>query len=288
MHGAKGIIALVVPTDSIPVDCILNPLATSDRTIPGRLSETYLAGLTRDVRDEALSLRKSAGVNKAIEYIKGFFDIVTPKLSKALNKFTTTEKEEFLEDLESNDLHIGKRLQDTSFVSLYEELESSKYTKLDVDMTLNIPGIPRVEIKGTSRGTLYTTLLNNLPTACIVTDKPRVNSLGLAPSTSKDIKSRYPYNVQATRILSEPETKIMVSYCSPFLIAELRDRMSSTDRQREQCKAVLTAKDPANIEVLLNRKRFPYIPGIGTEMMNAIYSTGGFELTHTKLLKKGR
>jgi len=64
--------------------------------------------------------------------------------------------------------------------------------------------------------------------------------------------------------------------------------MSSTDRQREQCKAVLTAKDPANIEVLLNRKRFPYIPGIGTEMMNAIYSTGGFELTHTKLLKKGR
>ena len=288
MHGAKGIIAMVLPDEDMPCECILNPLAVSDRTIPSRLAETYLAGVTRVVRKEALAkLDESyseANVDNAINYIVGYYNIVTPKLGSVLNSYNHKDRLEFMTDLKDSELHINKRFEDADFIKLYEEIEASPYAKVYIEGVIKIPNVKPIDITGkTSRGILYTTLLNNLPTSSMATDKPRINSLGLSPSTSKEVKNKYPYNMQATKILSEPETKIITSYCTPFLIAELRDRMSSTERQLAQCVALLKEKDPANIPVLLDRKKYPFIAGIGTEIMNAIYVTGGFKLTHTKL-----
>lgn len=289
LHGAKGIIGMVLPAKDMPCDCILNPLATPDRTIPGRLEESYLASLTRDVRVKALTYFKDGKVDKAINYIVGYYNIVTPALAKSLRKYNENDKVGFLKDLENSELHIRKRFQDTNFVEMYKELESSIYKKEKLVGSLKLPGIPSIDLTGkTFKGTLYTTMLNNLPTACMATDKPRVNALGLAPSTSKMVKNKYPYNVQASRILSEPESKIIVSYGDPKLIAELRDRMSTTARQLEQCTELLIKPDPANIDVLLDRKKFPFIPGIGSAIMSSIYTTGGLEQTHTKILKKER
>jgi len=278
----------VLPDEDMPCECILNPLAVSDRTIPSRLAETYLAGVTRVVRKEALAkLDESyseASVDNAINYIVGYYNIVTPKLGSVLNSYNHKDRLEFMTDLKDSELHINKRFEDADFIKLYEEIEASPYAKVYIEGVIKIPNVKPIDITGkTSRGILYTTLLNNLPTSSMATDKPRINSLGLSPSTSKEVKNKYPYNMQATKILSEPETKIITSYCTPFLIAELRDRMSSTERQLAQCVALLKEKDPANIPVLLDRKKYPFIAGIGTGIMNAIYVTGGFKLTHTKL-----
>jgi len=285
IHGAKQIVGMVLPDKDMPCDCILNPLASSDRTIPSRLIESFFSGVTRDVREEALLL----GKEKGLEYIKGFFDIVSPDLSKALRDTDATNRDSFYQDLKENNMHIHRRFQDTDFTEVFNALRNSVYAKNKIEGILRLPGIPDIDLTGlTTKGNLYTMLLDNLPSSCMATDKPRVNALGLAPSTSKIVKNKYPYNVQASKILSEPETKIIASYASPELIAELRDRVSVLPRQSAQCKALLTAKDPANIEVLLDRKKFPFVPGIGTVMMNAIFITGGFKLTHSKLIKKGK
>jgi len=89
---------------------------------------------------------------------------------------------------------------------------------------------------------------------------------------------------QPSRIWGEAEMRILVSYTPPELSAELADRSNNRDAMEAICWGLMTAKNPSNIENLVDREIYPLGHARPNEIVNHVAEIGGWRFRYKEYI----
>lgn len=89
---------------------------------------------------------------------------------------------------------------------------------------------------------------------------------------------------QPSRIWGEAEVRILVSYTPPELFAELADRSNNRDAMEVICWGLLTAKNPSNIDNLVDREIYPLGHARPNEIVNHVAEIGGWRFRYKEYI----
>jgi hypothetical protein len=285
--GGKGIVSMVIPDAQIPegIDIVLSPNSTFNRNNPGRLFEGYFAQTARQLRAHILSYmnpKDPKTIDKAIKDIEDYYKLISPTLADAFINSSDRDKKKFILDLQTEEIRLHFTVTNTDNEEKVHKLQNSKFKLVKRSFRLPLPDGSSIESDPVAIiNTMQVMLLSNLPTGQGVCNTPKVNNMGIPPSLSKQEKLRTPHRNSASKILAEPETKLLLAHVGPEVVAELRERVNNLETQYNYYTRILTAPNPTNIDKL-RFKSERFTGGTVLNMFNGILRAGGSKLTYKK------
>ncbi len=295
--GDKGIVSYVIDDEKMPIDdngvrveIMFGPLSTIARNNPGRLYESYLNYSSRMVKKKIVEMVNGRDVedlnnkefdaifNKVLSFIKHLND-------KQYNAYKTSPKNkrvDIVKDIIKNELYFLLPIGEKKLIEVVTSLQNSEFktTATSIDMELN--GVRVKSEEPVLVGTMYIMLLSKIADSGLVCNTPKLNHFGVPISSSKIAKQRLPWHNNATKILSETETRLFASYLRPDALIELRDRSVSLTSQRLLYKGILEADNPSNIDRIINREEHPYGDDEILKIVRKVFNASGVDLVTEK------
>jgi len=272
-----------VTAEGLQTHFIMGSQSTGDRNNPGRLIEGYLASSTIILNNELKELLAKGKKDEVLKKALAFYKIASPVLYEHLRAADEYTLEDFYHEVANDGFRIQRNAEDGDNVTVIDKLEQSEFKRHPQPLAIPV-GVDRTIMTDSPilMSTLYIMLLNRTPGKTHVCDTPNLNHLGVTPTMSKQAKARLPNYNSAGKFLAEPETKILVTYGKPELIAELRDRMVRPETQYLMTKNLIQEQNPENINEVIDRRTYPYDAGTPITILNALLMTSGTKIEFKK------
>jgi hypothetical protein len=301
-HGAKGVIVGVWDDEKMPytminghkviADVIMDPSSVVLRMNPGRIHEMYFNAISRKTQAE---IRKAmGGIKPILEYTKkeiedgwnillGLYKIIGTEQYTEYSKLTN--QRDILEILEEC---ITKE------VFIYYKVSSDKkpYEIItDVQGTIYQPEINYVYVpkdNGEEKMTkqpamiapLYTILLAKTGESYLSVSSAKVNHFGLPIGVGANTRNYLPYRSSPTKVLSETESRLYLSYVGQLGLVELKDRANSIPTHETLYSNILKAEHPTNIQNVVDRNITPYGNDSTLDLINNIFNSAGLDIIY--------
>lgn len=281
--GGKGVLVKTLPRSHMPVDddgnsadIVADPNATISRMNIGRCYEHYFNACSRDIRkrirqqlglveNQKISVEELASFSKKMvmdiwEYLKGFYQIISP-LRMYENFALKINEQQIYEHLtycinewiiiyfppenETEDIEVVKQLE-----------EYVKPTWTEVSYIGNSGKLNRTKEK-VRIAPMYYLLLEKTGDDWTAVPSARLQNYGVLSQITNADKFSQPTRQQAIRAFGESEVRILRSNTPAQATAEIMDRNNNPDAHAQIVENILTAEDPMNIEVAVNREEIP-------------------------------
>ena len=293
MHGGKGVIAIILPDDCMPVDSegnradiIVDPASVIGRINPGREYEQYINGAIvkaeKQIRNTAAS--KSANAyDKAFETLLEFLSLVSPQQYSTYKSITSPdERKEIIDYIINEQLMIyypvdGKRRH----MDVVTAIEShGKFAPPVGPVSHMLRGERDVTVDDVIIAPQYFMLLEKIADVWQSAASTRVNHFRVPATINRGNKHRLPWRASIPRMLGETETRIISSFCPPEVITELMDRATNIQTHLHIYERLLKEDYPTRIDRIVDRKRIPYGNGNIERMVKQMMNTAGFDIQY--------
>lgn len=290
-HGSKGMVVEVRDPEKMPVDkwgnvadVIMDPTSISSRMNVGRLYEIYFGASSRQMKRRVTDFCKANDMN-IVTNVDEIFTVIVKYLkmigedqgSIYESNATHGRKLEVLKEIIDKEFYVKMTISNRKgHMNVVSELEESEF-KLE-ETQLFIDG--QITDTNIFMGPIYLMLLNKSSDNYLATASSLNNHYNLPVRRSVADKHTIPYSDNPPRILSETELRFIANNAnSPILAAELKDRASSADTHKHMYRRLLQLEKPTDIDVLVDRKEYPYGNDEARIIIKNVFSSLGVDLT---------
>jgi len=292
MHGGKGIISGVRPDSEMPIDAngiradmLMNPNSTFHRMNLGGKYEGYFTTATYIVNMKLKTMSTPdtlrSNYKQMYDYVLDFLAIFDTEQYTVIANLNESQQLEFI-----SHIYNGFGLQvllpidnHKSMVDIALELMNSIYAPIDTHFFIEENGemVPSVS-KGMSE-VMYIFLLNKTGETGLSVASAKLNHFGLPTAPNTELKQRMCYNGAPTKILSETETRLILSTAGVETLAELRDRNLNHDSHYQIYEKILTASKPSNIGAVIDRKITPFSGDVPSQIFKTVTNAMGLDIS---------
>lgn len=285
----KGVICKIAEPHEMPVDengvradIVMDPGSTISRMNIGRLYEQYInssSDMTVKVIEEnvcgMLGIDKTAsglGVKlaelenlndpvfmKAWDYLLNFYKITSPIM---YNWFTngqyTGSRADHLHSVIKNGIFLylppDNSPESTDIVRQLEKQYRPPYGSVEY---IGSSGKKVKTVDPVRIGSMYIMLLEKTADDWTAVSSGKLQAFGVLSQRTNSDKYSTPVRNQAIRALGEAEVRIYVSYVGPKVTADILDRNNNPASHAAVLESILTADQPTNIDMAVDRKKIP-------------------------------
>jgi len=293
MHGGKGIISGVRPDNEMPLDSngirtemLTNPNGTIHRMNLGGKYEGYLTTAVYMVNAKIKEMASRIDIRKSFDEV---YNYVLPFL-----KIFGNEQYELIASLDANQRlsfvsHIcapGNNLQVLLAIDniktnpeIAEEIRRSPYAPNSDHFFINDNGTMTPSISKGMCELMYIFILNKTGETGLSVASAKLNHFGLPTAPNTELKQRMSYNGAPTKILSETETRLILSTAGVETLAELRDRNLNHDSHYKIYESILSAEKPTNIDQVIDRTKTPFTGDVPSQIFKTVTNAMGIDIS---------
>ena len=125
---------------------------------------------------------------------------------------------------------------------------------------------------------VYTIILSKIGDNFLSVAGAKLNHFGFPIGVGSATRNYLPYRASPTKILSETESRLYLSYVSRKAIAELKSRANDIDVHESLYRNILDSEIPTNIDTVYDRKEHGYGEDSAMELINNIFNCAGIEI----------
>lgn len=292
MHGGKGIISGVRPDAEMPMDAngiqshmLMNPNSTIHRMNLGGKYEGYITTAVHMVNMKLKSMTDAKSIKSNYKamygYVLGFLEIFGTEQYDVINSLDDKSKLDFITHIYNEPIGLQVFLPIDSAknnAAIVTDLRNSPYAPIDTHFFIEENGemIPSVS-KGMCE-MMYIFLLNKTGETGLSVASAKLNHFGLPTAPNTELKQRMCYNGAPTKILSETETRLILSTAGVETLAELRDRNLNHDSHYQIYEKLLTAPKPTNINAIIDRKITPFSGDVPSQIFKTVTNAMGVNI----------
>lgn len=306
-YGGKGVVCAIAEPWEMPVDehgnvadFVFDPGSTVNRMIPSRLYEQYFNAASRDVwksTKEMLNVptQSSKGVIQAhLENIqKTNPELFYQAWNRLMRYYEVTVPRQH--DVFANNRHKSTplshltHLMDEGFIVLHirtdHELEyknmvadvEEEFAPLWGPVTYVDPFGRKVTTRRKIRiAPMHILMLEKIADSWSAVASARMQHYGVLATMSNQDKYSQPIRHNPTRAFGESEIRILASYTSSKVAAEILDRNNSIHTHKEIVRNILRAPYPTNIDLAVDRNKIPYGGARPLQLVKHIARCGGW------------
>lgn len=281
LHGSKGIIIEIRDDEYMPytidkygnkivADIIMDPISVVSRMNPSRVYEQFFNDASRKCQALLRSMVKNRHKPTANEIelcfntLLEFFALFgTEQYTHYLSvKDDVAAKKEIVLEALNQEVYIYYKVstEKRPIEVVMDVISGSKFNPelLDTYMKDMTTGEVKKFREKIRIAPIYEILLNRRSDRFLATNIARINHHGFPISTSGNTKNKLMWKHNPVRLLSETDVRLYNAYGSSELLAELRDRSLSQVTVREIYTNLLSADNPTNVNILVEREKVPY------------------------------
>lgn len=303
-YGSKGVVVAVRPDSKMPytidefgnkiiADIVMDPVSVVSRMNVGRLYEHYFNAMSR--RTQTL-MRNATGGKRNIKEISDAevmkaFEILMGLL-KIMDTEQYTEYSKIQKDMNTVRTIVDECLNKEVFL-LYRVSSKKKPHEivLETKDTIYYPKITPVYME-TDNGLvefenpiriapIYEISLNKTADNFLAVSTGKVNHYGILINNGSSSKHNTPWSENAVRGMGETEGRLFTAYGSRKFTAELKDRSSNIETHKHIYQNILDAKEPTNIDSVVDRDKQPYGDNASLQLLNNIFNAFGLRIAYT-------
>ena len=302
LNGSKGVIVGVWDDDKMPytminghkviADIIMDPSSVVSRMNPGRIYEMYFNAISRKTQAE---IRKAmGGIKPILKYSKkeiedgwkillGLYKIIGTEQYTEYSKLTNQHDIlEILDECLTKEVFIYYKV--SSDKKPHEIVTEVKGTIYEPEVNpIHIPtvnGEEKITKQPSMIAPLYTILLAKTAESYLSVSSAKVNHFGLPIGVGANTRNYLPYRSSPTKILSETETRLYLSYVSRLGLVELKDRANSIPTHEAAYENILKSEHPTNIQNVVDRNITPYGNDSTLDLINNIFNSAGLDIIY--------
>lgn len=303
LNGSKGVIVGVWDDDKMPytminghkviADIIMDPSSVVSRMNPGRIYEMYFNAISRKTQSE---IRKvMGGIKPILKYTKkeiedgwmillGLLKILGTEQFTEYSKLTNQHDIlEILDECLTKEVFIYYKI--SSDKKPYEIVNEVKGTIYEPEINnIILPrdnGEEKITKQPSMIAPLYTILLGKTAESYLSVSSAKVNHFGLPIGVGANTRNYLPYRSSPTKVLSETETRLYLSYVGRLGTIELKDRANSIPTHEAVYDKILKAEQPTNISNVVDRSTTPYGNDSTLDHINNIFNSAGLDITYS-------
>jgi hypothetical protein len=287
--GGKGIVCMVVDDEDMPVDdygnrvdIMMSENAMLRRTNFNRGFEHYVNAARRDVQKRTMEMYESDGPEVAWEYLIGFLNAVNPIWANAVaHTHQTIDKiVEFIEDLREEDLRLW--VPSSNPIPMDEVMRNIKrdYPPVRSPLTFRGPSGEMIRTKESFIvGELYMIRLDKTGREFSAVSAGKFQSFGTIAKRHSADKNRRPVSENPIKFMGESEARHLEAYVGDNVCAEIHSRANNPVEAGEIVRNILMAEVPMNLDVVIDRGKFPLGHNRSMEILRHIMACDGQKFT---------
>ncbi len=304
-NGGKGVNCKIEEDDSkMPVDAdgnraeiVMDSGSTIARMNIGRLYEQYIGAVARDVRKHiknelGFTLESRNTISKVINelyasnpekienvynHLLEFYKTVSSKQYAFYRDMSVMDRLVHLTDIIYEELYVYYPINnEKEVVEVVKELNAKFKTTYGPVSYVGNSGIPTVTSENVRVGPVYFMLLEKIADDWSAVSYGKLQHFGVLSLMTKSEKYTYPYRNNPVRTIGESEARVYVGYLGREAIAEMTDRANNPLAQKQMVWNILDAKNPGNIERLVDRNLIPFGTSKPLQLFNHISSVSGW------------
>lgn len=310
LHGGKGIICAIAEPYEMPVDengnradIVMDAFSTISRMNIGRLYEQYINSAARDVQKtichnlninesnydiliKLIEMEKNESdiLNRVWDYLIDFYRIVSPKMYLV---FTDGEYKgtriQHLASIIKNGIYLymppDNEPENDEIVKQLEKFFKPTYGPVSY---IGTSGVKVTTTSPVRIGSVYIVLLEKTGDDWTAVSSGKLQHFGVLSQVTNNDKFSQPSRNQAIRALGESEVRIMVSYTSPKLIADVMDRNNNPICHKAILESILSSNIPTNIDSAVNRVHIPIGSNKPQLLVRHMTMCSGWEFMYTQ------
>lgn len=299
--GSKGVVVRVKPDNEMPytevdgerviADIVMDPSSLVSRMNVGRLYEQYFNAISRKTQH---ILRKilpidtklwtQAMIDQAWDVLLGCYKLIGSEQYTEASLVTDNNlKIEVLYECITEEVYLLYRL--VTKKRPYQVVLEAKGTIYEPSVSkLHIPtpnGIVTTK-DDIMIAPVYSILLFKTGDTYLSVAGSKLNHFGFPVGVSSSTRDNLPYRSSPTKICSEAEQKLYLSYVSRNAIAEVKSRANNIDVHKTIYRNILNADTPTNIDSVYDRDTYGYEDDVAMELIHNIFNAAGIEIVDTK------
>ena len=302
IYGDKGVICRILPDDMMPVDelgnraeVITDSMSTISRMNLGRSYQSYMGALSRDNRIRLFN-------HFANKY--GPYEILNKVTNEDLDYFRTymqgiyshinSEMVEFLSMLNDQELHehMKEVLQEAMYLYYPPDNENcitdviSNFEKSPFKPHLGkVSYVDELGIRVTTTedvriGQMYFLVLEKIGGSYSAVSSSKVNNFGFPVKGTNLDKHKYPHSLTPTTTLGETEVRILTSFASPEMIADMIDITLNPISHKLLIKNTLENNKAYDTKFDIDRNIVEYGNTKSLAILHHLFNAAGFDFAY--------
>lgn len=320
-HGNKGVICQIWPASCMPLDAegnradfIMDADSIIKRMNLGVPYEQYFNAAARDV---TFKVREICGVKRdgsdapkdrpampglvyntnaastlapeaialAMEYVLGFYDIVSPWTSEILRGPNYKgNPEHHIKTILRNGIYLWMPSHNPiDYVTAVKEV-NAKYPPCygSVKYTNPLTGILHTTVSPVMIGSAYVMVLEKTGGEFSGVGSANLQHHGIPAKITKMDKHAYPGRASPVRLTGEAEVRLIAATCGGTVAADLIDQSNNPTVHKAIINSIYDAPFPSNIEKVIDRKTHPLGSGRNLLFVNHLLECAGIKFVYRK------
>ena len=295
-----------VDSDGNRADIVMDGGATIARMNIGRLYEQYINAASRDVKKgicKMLGVERSdkhyiakltnlfdndkERFNQIYTYLMGFYKIVSPRMFDEFSVLPSEKKLEHMFSLNREALELYIPTDNSpELIDMIKDQIELHYPPVYGPVTYKGNSGRYVTTRSNFRiGSVYMMLLEKIGDVWSSLSSGKLQHFGILSQLTRTDKHAQPTRNQPVKAIGETEGRIIVSYGGPKVIAELMDRNNNPETHKRMVWAILSADQPSNIDLLNDRKVYPFGGSKPIQLITHIAMCAGWKYKYTSKKK---
>lgn len=302
IHAAKGVVCKIMKDEDMPVDelgnradIIVDSVSTISRMNIGRMYEAYIGAVARDNRKRLIDyFTKKYGENflnfinevdlKFIrEFLSGLYKMINKYMHEYIDNISDHHLYEHFKTIVNDNLYIFYPVENNKNITdVIEEIENSMYKPHIGKIFYRDEFNNLVESKENIRiGNIYIMLLEKIANTYSSVSSSKINVFGFPIKGSNIDKQKYPHSMNPVKSLGETEVRIITSFSSPEMIADLIDINLNTTSHKLLIKSILEYNNGIfNNMFDIDRNIVSYGRTKSLDLFRHIINSAGFDIEY--------
>lgn len=288
-NGGKGVVVQVKKAEDMPMDAdgnraeiVMDADSNIKRMNLGRVVEQLINASARATQlklDAMLGKRTPAEVNRAWDYLMGFYRMISPRMHEAvIASGGETRKLEHLEDVVQDGIYL--------YVPTDTPVE---YADACWELVKHYPPCyGPVTYRGNSGemvttvqpvliGEMYFLMLEKIGNTWAGVASPKLQHFGIPAKLTNADKYASPGREQPVRIMGESEVRLFASVIGGDATSEILDQTNNPEAHRYIVNELYRAEKPTDIDRVIDRKVVPRGNGRVVSYVRHILECAGME-----------
>lgn len=288
-HGGKGIIVDVMKEEDMPIDAhgnraeiIMDDFSTIKRMNLGRLVEQLINASGRATAkrtEQLLGTRTQPEIDRAWEYLTGFYKIVSPRHHEAIYAAGIDKRKlEHLEDVAKDGIYLFTPTDTpVSYVDVARTLREKYPPCYGPVMYRGKSGNQITTKRPIMIGGLYMLMLEKIGNTVAAVASARLQHFGIPAKLTNADKYSGPGREQPVRILGESEVRLFSTVVGGDTTAEILDQTNNPEAHKHILNTIYHAEKPTNITNVIDRTIIPRGKGRVVSYVRHMAECAGFE-----------
>lgn len=256
-------------------DLIMDSDSTIKRMNLGRLYEQAFNAASYNVARQVREMVKEgtdAEIEKAFEYLTGYYKLASPKMYQAIFDSGTHKKgrmRDHVEDVIANGVYLW--LPTDNPVEHSDSLRAIRehYPPIIGPVTYRGASGNQCEtVESVMIGSMYIVLLEKMGNSWASVSSSKLQNFGIPAKLTNADRHSTPIRNQPVRIAGESENRLFAATIGGDATADLMDQSNNPEVHGNILENILSAQVPTAIDTVVNRKKHPRGAGRPLQIVN--------------------